>query len=199
MFLVNSRLGQSAAALSRERPFSRSYGAILPSSLTTVRPIASVCSTGPPVSVCGTGARRVWRFPLFWGGLRHGFAHMLPRLAGGYPLASPDGGVQNPDRPIAAVTETAPAARCRNVCLPPIGCALRPRLRSRLTLGGLAFPRKPRACGAGVTLSGLATRASILTSARSTAPCRNRFAARGKLPYRWTSVHPAASARRLAP
>jgi hypothetical protein len=33
------------------RPFSRSYGAILPSSLTRVLPIALVFSTCPPVSV----------------------------------------------------------------------------------------------------------------------------------------------------
>jgi hypothetical protein len=33
------------------RPFSRSYGAILPSSLTRVLPIALVFSTHPPVSV----------------------------------------------------------------------------------------------------------------------------------------------------
>ena len=35
--------------------FSRSYGGILPSSLTTVLPIALVFSTRPPVSVWGTG------------------------------------------------------------------------------------------------------------------------------------------------
>ncbi len=60
MFLVNSRLGLFTAAPRgspreadhpRGRPFSRSYGAILPSSLTMVLPIASVCSTCPPVSV----------------------------------------------------------------------------------------------------------------------------------------------------
>ena len=33
------------------RPFSRSYGTILPSSLTRVLSITSVCSTSPPVSV----------------------------------------------------------------------------------------------------------------------------------------------------
>ena len=37
-----------------ERPFSRSYGAILPSSLTRVLPCALVYSTRLPVSVCGT-------------------------------------------------------------------------------------------------------------------------------------------------
>ena len=42
---------QAAAA---KRPFSRSYGAMLPSSLTRVLPIALVCSTRLPVSDCGT-------------------------------------------------------------------------------------------------------------------------------------------------
>ena len=48
-------LGERVPPRTRRRPFSRSYGAILPSSLTMVDPIASVCSTHPPVSVCGTG------------------------------------------------------------------------------------------------------------------------------------------------
>ena len=42
-----------------EDPFSRSYGAGLPSSLTVVLPSALVCSTRPRVSVCGTGATRM--------------------------------------------------------------------------------------------------------------------------------------------
>ena len=37
-------------------PFSRSYGVNLPSSLTRVLPIALVCSTRLPASVCGTVA-----------------------------------------------------------------------------------------------------------------------------------------------
>ena len=55
MFLVNSRLGLFTAALFRGRPFSRSYGAILPSSLTTLLPLALGFSPHLPVSVCGTG------------------------------------------------------------------------------------------------------------------------------------------------
>ena len=43
------------------RPFSRSYGASLPSSLAGVLPSTSVCSTSPPVSVCGTGAAALAR------------------------------------------------------------------------------------------------------------------------------------------
>ena len=42
-------------------PFSRSYGANLPSSLAGVLPSTSVCSTSPPVSVCGTVAVRLAR------------------------------------------------------------------------------------------------------------------------------------------
>ena len=49
-----------------------------------------------------------------------------------------------------------------------IDYASRPRLSSRLTLGGLAFPRNPWAYGGGVSHPSLATHASILTRVRST-------------------------------
>ena len=55
MFLLNSRLGLFTAACSRRRPLSRSYGANLPSSLTTLLPLALEYSSLLPVSVCGTG------------------------------------------------------------------------------------------------------------------------------------------------
>ena len=55
MFLVNSCLGLFSAALRRELPLSRSYGVILPSSLTTLLPLALGFSPHLPVSVCGTG------------------------------------------------------------------------------------------------------------------------------------------------
>ena len=70
VFLINSRLdlfavagpGSGGTPLHRSRhPFSRSYGAVLPSSFTMVLPIALVCSTHPPVSVCGTGTSRIPR------------------------------------------------------------------------------------------------------------------------------------------
>ena len=44
-----------------------------------------------------------------------------------------------------------------------IDYAFRPRLSSRLTLGGLAFPRNPWAFGGGVSHPSLATHACILT------------------------------------
>ena len=53
--MVNSRLGLFTATLFRGCPFSRSYGTILPSSLTRVIPSVFVFSTRPPASVCGTG------------------------------------------------------------------------------------------------------------------------------------------------
>ena len=55
MFLVNSRLGLFAAACRSRLPLSRSYGVILPSSLTTLLPLALGFSPHLPVSVCGTG------------------------------------------------------------------------------------------------------------------------------------------------
>ena len=56
MFLLNSCLGHFSATESLQQPFSRSYGFILPSSLTTLLPPALGFSPHPPVSVYGTGA-----------------------------------------------------------------------------------------------------------------------------------------------
>ena len=55
MFLLNSCLSLFSAATSRWHPFSRSYGVILPSSLTMLLPSALGFSPHPPVSVYGTG------------------------------------------------------------------------------------------------------------------------------------------------
>ena len=55
MFLLNSRLSLFSAAYSHRHPLSRSYGVILPSSLTRVLPFVSGCSPRPPASVSGTG------------------------------------------------------------------------------------------------------------------------------------------------
>jgi hypothetical protein len=56
VFLINSRLGLvTASSLTSSHPFSRSYGAILPSSLERVISRPLVFSTYLPVSVSGTG------------------------------------------------------------------------------------------------------------------------------------------------
>ena len=199
-------MGLFAAAPSRGRPFSLGYGTILPSSLTMVAPLASVCSTGPPASVCGTGAR-----PLASGfsgrapgtGSLDCFPPSAGRLGGDFPppaRRSGDRRFQKPARPVARVTASLRRGRAVQECLPAvlIAYASRPRLRPRLTLGGRAFPRRPRALGAGVSHPGLATRASILPPARSTAPRRDGFAARGKLPYRWRPYGAIPPLRRRA-
>ena len=95
------------------------------------------------------------------------------------------GDVQNPDQLPFSVTPSVMTHlwRCRNVHLLCIDYAFRPRLSSRLTLGGLALPRKPRTYGGDVFHIPLVTHASILTSWRSTR-ARTRASPRpGKLPY----------------
>src|SRR3569833_3084135 len=64
-----------------------------------------------------------------------------------------------------------------------IDYACRPRLRSRLTLGGLAWPRNPWSSGGGVYHSPFATPACILTRVASTAGSLRRFTHHTTLPY----------------
>jgi hypothetical protein len=64
-----------------------------------------------------------------------------------------------------------------------IDYACRPRLRSRLTLGGLACPRNPWSSGGGVSRSSFATHACILTRDASTAGFPRRFTRDATLPY----------------
>ena len=74
-----------------------------------------------------------------------------------------------------------------------IDYACRPRLRSRLTLGGLAWPRNPWSSGGGGSHSPLATHACILTRVASTAGSLRRFTRHTTLPY--PSTHLAANSR----
>ncbi len=64
-----------------------------------------------------------------------------------------------------------------------IDYACRPRLRSRLTLGGLACPRNPWSFGGGASHSSFATHACILARAASTARSPCCFARCTTLPY----------------
>ena len=142
-----------------------------------VLPIALVCSTHPPVSVCGTGPCGLPRGFSWKHGLT-GFAHSLrpapqPSRRARFTTLRPTchrGDVQNPVQLPFSVAPSVmtPVRGCRNVDLLCIGYAFRPRLSSRLTLGGLALPRKPWAYGGGVSRAALVTHASILTPLRST-------------------------------
>jgi hypothetical protein len=64
-----------------------------------------------------------------------------------------------------------------------IDYACRPRLRSRLTLGGKTWPRNPWSSGGRVSHSAIATHACILTHTGSTAGSLRRFTTRMTLPY----------------
>jgi len=64
-----------------------------------------------------------------------------------------------------------------------IDYACRPRLRSRLTLGGLAWPRNPWSFGGRVSHPSFATHACILTRVASTAGLPRRFTRHTTLPY----------------
>ena len=169
----------------------------MPSSLTIVLPNALVFSTRPPVSVWGTGTMptHCWAFLGSMGSVtspesaRHHVSELRPQLSSGppytltrglpsprftYPPASPssyppaarwDRPKSAPTSPLLGLARTRWYWNINQLC---IDYAFRPRLSSRLTLGGLAFPRNPWAFGGGVSHPSLATHACILTRWRST-------------------------------
>src|ERR1041385_4184733 len=76
------------------------------------------------------------------------------------------------------VSQASPWARSHgygNINPLSIDYACRPRLRSRLTLGGLAWPRNPWSSGGRVSHSSFATHACILTRPASTPGSLRRF------------------------
>ena len=92
-----------------------------------------------------------------------------------YPSASPHrlppprGSVRPEGQPLSnSSSALARARRYRNINRLCIDYACRPRLSSRLTLGGLAFPRNPWTFGGGVSHPSFATHTCILTRPRST-------------------------------
>ena len=161
MFLLNSRLGHFSAPASPQGPFSRSYRAVLPSSLATDHSSTFGFSPRPPVSVSGTGRRRrtlevflgsmltaAVRSP---GGLR--YYHLRDR-----PADLPAGLPYGLQRTIPSVRgpATSPSlprigAGCWNVDQLSIGLALRLSLRPRLTLNRLSLFRKPWSSGVRVS------------------------------------------------
>ena len=161
--MVNSRLGPFAAAPSSSKgkpshpkwhSFSRSYGVVLPSSLTGVRSRAWGFSPRLPVSVCGTGTGELARGFSWQCGISP-FATIgsLPITSRAYRVADlPTTHSTRLDRdihhPAVLTLLRHPIAQMltrwyRNINLLSIVYALRPRLRSRLTLRGRALLRKP--------------------------------------------------------
>ena len=153
MFLLNSCLGHFSAATSLWHPFSRTYGINLPSSLTTLLPLALGFSPRLPVSVCGTGT-----YALNSGFSRQcGISHFGTLIS--LPITPSEHLAYFTTRLPTSLGPTIPAAG--TTCPPAspllsnkhrwywnfnqlsIAYAFRPQLRPRLTLGGRAFPRKP--------------------------------------------------------
>ena len=149
MFLLNSCLSLFSAATSLWHPFSRSYGVILPSSLTMLLPPALGFSPHPPVSVYGTGtlqtiAAFLDAFSMFFATLLRSASQLrlvrgicLPTtrlLAPGFPL---------PAHTLNTCPHSSVIRQYRNFNLLSISYAFQPRLRSRLTQGRSALPWKP--------------------------------------------------------
>ena len=177
MFLLNSCLSLFSAAHLRGHPLSRSYGVILPSSLTMLLPPALGFSPHLPVSVYGTGTlqtiaaflgswNQILRYFVFTPhhvfGLRSGFSFYAPTsLVPVFPF---------PDYLIPLRPHSSVAMQCRNLNLLSIDYAFRPRLRSRLTQGRSALPWKPWIFGRKDSHLTLATHSGILSSQHSTTP-----------------------------
>ena len=153
--MINSRQSRFAAASQsvnpRRHPLSRTYGVILQSSLTSVLPSALDFSSRLPVSVL---VRSLQLQPLeaFLGRPSDHFLNIN--------AVGPPAWLVWADLPIPHLTRShghfysyrslskrrpsiGPLWWRRNVDLLSIVYAFRPRLRYRLTLGGITFPRKP--------------------------------------------------------
>ena len=193
VFLLNSRLGHFSAPRSRGGPFSRSYRAILPSSLATDHSSTFGFSPRPPVSVSGTGRLRL-TLEVFLGSL----LTTAVRSPGGpryYQVRQQDADLPAPlaytlQRTFPSVrgSSTSPSLLrfrigCWNVDQLSIGFALRLILRPRLTLNRLSLFRKPWSSGEKV--SHLLYRYLCLHLLfQPLQPCsRTTFDANGMLPY----------------
>ena len=150
MFLLNSCLSLFSAAISRWHPFSRSYGVILPSSLTMLLPPALGFSPHPPVSVYGTGdGYTIAAFPGSASGCFPTYisVHVTDQASGsGFSICPPLLLVRVSSfraHPSALRPRSSDIRQCRNLCLLSIGYVFRPRLRSRLPQSRSALLWKP--------------------------------------------------------
>src|SRR3954452_18363475 len=111
--------------------------------------------------------------------------HHSPTTPSGRPLGPDQARRLNPGFRVLASEDSALAhtSGYGNINPLSIDYACRPRLRSRLTLGGLACPRNPWSSGAHVSHPRFATHACILTRVHSTARSLCRFTAYTTLPY----------------
>ncbi len=165
-------------------PFSRSYGVGMPSSLTMVLPIASVCSTRPPVSV-------LVRAPA---GLPRGFSR--EHGVGGFTQS-----LRRRASPCAQPGFASAAGRTLSRGRPEP----RPLILLRRPIGRVASRRRCRnvrllcwTYGGRVSRPALVTHASIRTPGRSTVGCPSASPRTGRSPTTDRNQS-AASAPCLAP
>src|ERR1700710_2949248 len=141
--------------------------------------------SGIAVRICLHGALHPYpRTTIAWVGLPSCVTPSLAYYQEGSraPRASPEGSARFGR---LAFKDSAWAIHCRYGNINPLSIdyACRPRLRSRLTLGGLACPRNPWSFGGRVSHPSFATHACILTRVASTAGLPRRFAGHTTLPY----------------
>ena len=185
----------------------RTYGVNLPSSLTTLLPLVLGFSPHPPVSVCGTGTSSLnSSFSRQCGIISFGTLFSLHITPSKQPPYFTNGLSITLVRTFPAVRSDYPPVSLplsnkirwyRNINLLSIDYAFRPRLRSRLTLGGRPFPRKPWIFDGGDSHSSLVTYSDILSTDTSTCLFNHASSAYSTLLY-----HPvgfAASVHSLAP
>ena len=154
MFLLNSRLSLFTATNFRWHSLSRSYGVILPSSLTRVISLILGFSPRLPVSVCGTGTISLLsNFSRQCGFVSFHTCFLSPsRLSLVKQRTSLSLKPNRLDGLYHQPALTILLCHCIVIQLiavqeyQPVVHRLRPsspRLRPRLTLGGRTFPRKP--------------------------------------------------------
>lgn len=166
MFLLNSRLGLFTAAsciAARKRPFSRSYRAILPSSLAVIHSSTLGFSPRPPVSVCGTGGHAFKRLAGFLGsrlrdtisapgGLEYYQLSASPAYFTTGPLPTAFNALFRQCAVLSLLRHRiAMHSRYWNINQLSIDLRFRLGLRSRLTLIRLALIRKPGSFGVRVS------------------------------------------------
>ena len=196
VFVVNSRLGLSSAAgccsfrlgsHSFRLPLSRSYGYILPSSLTRVLPRTLGSSPRIPVSVCstgGSGLTRSFSRQRGPGGFKCVSASSASRL--GLPdgriclpvslLACTRSSVRAPALPSVSLLRSISRCRCWNVCQLSISYALRLGLGPDLPWGDDRCPGTLMLSVGRILTVLFATHTNILSSPQSTVPFKTASA-----------------------
>ena len=131
--LNNKNVFVSASKLLPRHPCSLSYGVNLPSSLTTLLPLALEFSSYLPVSVCGTGALDI----------RKTFLALVHACFPTY-ISVPYARVyQRPGHALSECPFALIFQWLRNFYRMCIGYASRPHLSPRLTWSGRTFLQKP--------------------------------------------------------